>query len=124
MYSIGFSPIFCRIWDTSKFEGFFPFIAGPARAAMCFPTFVATPGISIGDLQGCTKLDNLMLAQMHERGFKAQVGISKSFGRDALHGIKGSDECRAAIRINEVVASMDADGDYLSFLGDRHRVCH
>ena len=64
-----FSPIFRRIWDTSKFEGFFPFIAGPARAAMPLPTFVATPGISVGYLQGRSKLDNLMLAKMHERGF-------------------------------------------------------
>ena len=89
---------------------------------MSLPAFVATPGISIGYLQDRTKLDNLMLAQVHERRFQAQVGISKSFGRDALHGIKGRDECRAAIWIDEVVAGMDTDGDHLSLLGDGHRI--
>src|SRR2546423_4600253 len=91
---------------------------------MPLPTFVATPGISIRDLQGRTKLDNLMLAKMHERGFKAQIGISKSSGRDALHRLKCSNKCRATIRIDKVVASMHTDGDHLSFLSNRHRVCH
>src|SRR5256885_11726784 len=115
-------PIFCRIWDSSKFESFFPFKAGTASAAMSLPTFVATPGISIGYLQGRTKLDNLMLAKMHERGFKSQVWISKSFGSKPLHGIKCSNEFRATIRINKVVASMDTHGDNLSLLSNSNRV--
>src|SRR5207245_2672524 len=83
----------------------------------------AAPGVGVGYLQGGTKLDNLVFAEVHERGFEAQVGIAESCGSNALHAIEGRDEFRATIRVNEVVARVDAHGDELSFLSDGDGVC-
>src|SRR5437016_881848 len=81
-------------------------------------TFVATPCISVGYLQGCTKLDNLMFAKMRKRGFESQLWVPKSFDSEPLHGIKRSDELRPTIRINKVVTSMHSYGDSFSLLSN------
>src|SRR6266702_8807031 len=97
---IPFYLIFCWIRNTGQLESFFPFKAGPASATMSLLTFVATPCISVGYLQGCTELDNLMFAKMRKRSFESQLWVSKSLDSKPLHGLKRSDELRSTIRIN------------------------